>query len=368
MLRILLAGGGTGGHLFPALAIARGLREVDHNCDIRFVGSRYGLEARVLSGENEVFYPLNIRGIQRGLGPVSLGRNLIFPWRFAVSRRRCRQIMNEFEPHVVVGTGGYASGLPLMVAQGRGIPTLVHEQNAYPGMTTRRLARRAKIVCLTYESSAQYLNASEWILTGNPVRFNSNHLPNRKTAREQLGLLPRIRVVFILGGSQGSRPLNNHFLAHWHTYTDKLNAHLFWQTGSAHYERLSKAIGTDKRVTLVPFITDMAAAFIAADLVVSRAGAMTLAELTYLGRPSVLVPLPTAAADHQTLNAKVLVKKKAARLVPQSELPRGKLEKQVERLIKHPDQLKAMGERAQSLARPDAAATIVKHILELAEE
>ncbi|MBA7482758.1 UDP-N-acetylglucosamine--N-acetylmuramyl-(pentapeptide) pyrophosphoryl-undecaprenol N-acetylglucosamine transferase [subsurface metagenome] len=364
----MLAGGGTGGHLFPALAIARGLREMDDRSDIRFVGSRYGLEARVLSGENEVFYPLNIRGIQRGLGPVSLGRNLIFPWRFAVSRRRCRQIMNEFEPHVVVGTGGYASGLPLMAAQKRGIPTLIHEQNAYPGMTTRRLAQRANVVCLTYESSAQYIHASKWVLTGNPVRFNCNHLPSRKTAREQLGLPPRGQVVFILGGSQGSRPLNNHFLGHWRTYTDKMMVHLLWQTGTAHYERLRQAIGTDERVTLIPFITDMAAAFMAADLVVSRAGAMTLAELTYLGRPSVLVPLPTAAADHQTLNAQVLVKKKAARLVSQSELSRGTLEKQVERLIKNPDWLEAMGKRAQSLAQPDAAETIVKHILELAEE
>ncbi len=364
----MLAGGGTGGHLFPALAIARGLRAVDHDCDIRFVGSRYGLEARVLSEENEVFYPLNIRGIQRGLGPVSLGRNLIFPWRFAVSRRRCRQIMNEFEPHVVVGTGGYASGVPLLAAQRRRIPTLVHEQNAYPGMTTRRLARKANVVCLTYQSSAQYLHAGKCVLTGNPVRFDLDNLPSQRAARKQLGLPIRRQVVFILGGSQGSRPLNNHFLAHRHTYTDKMKAHLFWQTGSANYERLSKAIGSNGRVTLVPFITDMAAAFVAADLVVSRAGAMTIAELTCLGRPSILVPLPTAAADHQTLNAQVLVKKKAACLVPQSELSRGMLEEQVRRLIKYPGRLGAMGKRAQKLARPDAAETIVKHILKLAEE
>lgn len=362
----MLAGGGTGGHLFPALAIARGLREMDDRSDIRFVGSRYGLEARVLSDENEVFYPLNIRGIQRGLGLVSLGRNLVFPWRFAVSYWRCRLIMSEFEPHVVVGTGGYASGLPLMVAQSQGIPTLVHEQNAYPGMTTRRLARRANVVCLTYKSTVQYLQCDRWVLTGNPIRFDRDHLPSRRAAREQLGLPVRKQVVFILGGSQGSRPLNNHFLGHWRTYTDKMMVHLLWQTGAAHHEPLRQAIGSGERVTLVPFITDMAAALIAADLVVSRAGAMTLAELTYLGRPSILIPLPSAAADHQTLNAQVLVKRRAARLVPQSELSRGTLEKQVRRLIEYPDRLRTMGKLAQSLAQPDATETIVKHILKLA--
>jgi len=365
-LRVLLAGGGTGGHLFPALAIARGLREMDDRSDIRFVGSRYGLEARVLSDENEVFYPLNIRGIQRGLGLVSLGRNLVFPWRFAVSHWRCRLIMSEFEPHVVVGTGGYASGLPLMAAQSQGIPTLVHEQNAYPGMTTRRLARRANVVCLTYKSTAQYLRCDRWVLTGNPIRFDRDHLPSRRAAREQLGLPVRKQVVFILGGSQGSRPLNNHFLGHWRTYTDKMMVHLLWQTGAAHHEPLRQAIGSGEKVTLVPFITDMAAALIAADLVVSRAGAMTLAELTYLGRPSILIPLPSAAADHQTLNAQVLVKRRAARLVPQSELSRGALEKQVRRLIEYPDRLRTMGKLAQSLAQPDATETIVKHILKLA--
>ncbi len=362
----MIAGGGTGGHLFPALAIARGLREADDHCDIRFAGSRYGLEARILAEENAVFYPLNIRGIQRDWGPVSLVRNLLFPWRLAVSHQRCRLIMKEFQPHVVVGTGGYASGLPLLEAQRRGIPTLIQEQNSYPGITTRRLARRANLVCLTYEATGRYFPRDDWVLTGNPVRFPRS-LPNRRVARRELKLPARRQILFILGGSQGSRPLNNHFLAHWRTYTE-MGIHLLWQTGPADYQRLADAVGTADKVTLVPFITSMAEAYLAADLVVCRAGAMTLSELTYLGRPSVLVPLPSAAADHQTRNAQVLVKHKAASLVPQSELARGALEAVIKRLIRYPDRLKAMGKRAQSLTRPDATKTIVQHILRLAEK
>lgn len=361
-----MAGGGTGGHLFPALAIARGLREIDDRCDIRFVGSRHGLEARILANQNEVFYPLNIRGIQRGWGPLSLGRNLIFPWRFVVSQLRCRQIIKGFKPHVAVGTGGYASGLPLLEAQRQGIPTLIQEQNSYPGITTRRLARNANLVCLTYETTLQYLHCKDWVLTGNPIRFDRN-IPNRQTARRQLGLPARRQTVLILGGSQGSRPLNNHFLAHWRTYTEKMGVHLLWQTGAASYKRLAQATGDTEHVTCVPFISDMASAYAAADLVVCRAGATTVAELTYMAKPSILIPLPSAAADHQTRNAKVLVNHKAARMVPQRELSQGKLEAVVKRLIQYPDRLRAMAKRAQSLAQPDATKIIVEHILQLAE-
>ncbi len=363
---MLIAGGGTGGHLYPALAIARGLRVVDDGCDIRFVGSRYGLEARVLADENEVFYPLNIRGIQRGIGPVSFGRNLLFPWRFARSRWRCHRIIREFAPHVAVGTGGYASGPPLLAAQRNRIPTLIQEQNSFPGITTRHLARRANMVCLTYKSSARYLKGDNWVLTGNPVRFEGRR-PDRNEARSRLDLPARKQVLFILGGSQGSRPLNDHFREHWRTYTETMWAHLLWQTGPTDCERVREAVGNAKQVTILPFITDMAAAYSAADLVVCRAGAMTLSELTYVGLPSVLIPLPGAAADHQTRNAQVLVRHKAARMVAQSELPHGALEKILKKLIRYPDRLKSMGKRAKKLSRPDATATIVQHILQLAE-
>ena len=364
-LRVLIAGGGTGGHLFPALGIAQGLREVAPRADIRFVGSKYGLEERILPAENEIFYPLNIRGIQRGWGPVALMRHLVFPWRFWAAYRRCSQILREFQPQVVVGTGGYAAGLPLLAAQRKGIPTLIQEQNSYPGITTRRLARKADVICLTYRESAEYLDTDHWTVTGNPVRFTDD-LPSKTEARRQFGLPARKPVVFILGGSQGSRPLNDHFLANWRTYTDDMGVQLLWQTGPADHTRLLKEVGTGQGVIFKPFIRDMAAAYLAADLVISRAGAMTISELTALGRPAVLVPFPSAAADHQTRNARLLEKKHAARLVPQSELSRGVLEQAVGKLLGAPGRLQDMADRAKRLAKPDAGHEIVNHILKLA--
>ena len=364
-LRIMLAGGGTGGHLYPALAIAQGLRVLDSNCDIRFIGSKYGLEAEVLPKENEVFYPLNIRGLQRGKGPVALSRNLCLPWRFATSYLRCQNILSQFGPQVVVGTGGYASALPVLAAQRREIPTLLHEQNSYPGLTTRKLSSNAGVICLTYETTSQYLPKNNWVITGNPVRF-INATMTRKVARQQLGLPARKQVLFILGGSQGSRALNNHFLTHWLEYTKHMGVHLLWQTGDRDFKRLDEAVGSDPAITLLSYIFNMEAAYRASDLVVSRAGAMTLSEITLMGKPAVLVPLPSSAADHQTRNAELLLKKKAARLVPQSELSKGTLETAIRQLIKYPDRLRVMGKRIQSLALPDALPNILDQILRLA--
>jgi UDP-N-acetylglucosamine--N-acetylmuramyl-(pentapeptide) pyrophosphoryl-undecaprenol N-acetylglucosamine transferase len=365
-LRILLAGGGTGGHLYPAVAIAQGLRGLDANCDIRFVGSKYGLEATVLPQKNEVFYPLNIRGLQRRISPIALGRNLRLPWRFAESYLRCRKILRQFSPQVVVGTGGYASALPILAAQRKGIPTLLHEQNSYPGLTTRKLTSKASMVCLTYEATSKFMPTNNWIITGNPVRFK-NVITSRKSARQHLGLPVRKQILFILGGSQGSRSLNNHFLTHWPEYTQHMGVHLLWQTGSRDFKRLNKAVGSESSITLSPYIINMEAAYRASDLVVSRAGAMTISEITNMGKPSVLVPLPSAAADHQTRNAELLLKKKAARLVPQVELHKGTLETVIRQLINYPDRLRAMGKRIRSLALPEATPKILDQILKLAE-
>jgi UDP-N-acetylglucosamine--N-acetylmuramyl-(pentapeptide) pyrophosphoryl-undecaprenol N-acetylglucosamine transferase len=365
-LRVLLAGGGTGGHLYPALAIAQGLRGLDANCDLRFVGSKFGLEAKVLPEKNEVFYPLNIRGLQRRISPIALGRNLRLPWRFAESYLRCLRILRQFNPQVVVGTGGYASALPILAAQRKGIPTLLHEQNSYPGLTTRKLTSKASVVCLTYKTTSKFMPTNNWVITGNPVRFQ-NVITSRKTARQQLGLPARKQILFILGGSQGSRPLNSHFLAHWPEYTQNMGVHLLWQTGLRDFKRLNKVVGEESSITLSPYVINMEAAYRASDLVVTRAGATTLSEITSMGKPAVLVPLPSAAADHQTRNAELLLKKKAARLVPQVELNKGTLEKVIRQLINYPDRLRAMGKRIRSLALPEATPIILDQILRLVE-
>ncbi|MCH8024086.1 MAG: undecaprenyldiphospho-muramoylpentapeptide beta-N-acetylglucosaminyltransferase [Candidatus Marinimicrobia bacterium] len=364
-LRVLIAGGGTGGHLYPAIAIADGLRKRQPGSDIRFIGSQWGLEATVLPRRNEIFYPLNITGLQRGFSGDAIKRNLNFSWRFLIAYRRCRQILRSFKPQVVVGTGGYASGIPLLAAQRKKLATLLQEQNSYPGFTTRRLAKKASLVCLTYEEAAPYLETDRWVLTGNPVRFATDP-PSQADSRRRLGLPLDQPVVFVLGGSQGSTPLNNHFMGNWRRYTEDMGLSLLWQTGRKDFERLQGEVDSGVPVVLLPFIEDMAAAYMAADLVICRAGAMTLSELTALGRPAVLVPLPTAAADHQTLNARVLRRKKAARLVPQVKLAAGVLEETVRDLFSDPNKLVEMAKRSLAQARPEASETISNHILELA--
>ncbi|MEE9465499.1 MAG: undecaprenyldiphospho-muramoylpentapeptide beta-N-acetylglucosaminyltransferase [Candidatus Neomarinimicrobiota bacterium] len=363
---MLIAGGGTGGHLYPAIAIADSLRERRPGSDIRFIGSIHGLEATVLPRRNEIFYPLNIRGFQRGYSAIALRCNLTFPWRLLATYRRCREIIRTFRPQVVVGTGGYASGLPVIAAQRKKLPTLIQEQNSYPGVTTRRLAKKARLVCLTYKESAEQLDTDRWVVTGNPVRFTSQP-PDRATARRLMNLPPDQPVVFVLGGSQGSTPLNNHFMGNWRRYTEDMGLGLLWQTGHRDFQRLRKQVDPAAPVLMLPFIEDMAAAYSAADLVISRAGAMTISELSVMGRPALLVPLPSAAADHQTRNAQALRSKRAARLVAQQKLPAGALEEAVRGLFAEPAILAEMGQRALALAKPEARYTIVKHILELAE-
>ena len=362
---MLIAGGGTGGHLYPAIAIADGLRERIPWSDIRFIGSLWGLESTVLPRRNEIFYPLNITGLQRGYSGVALKRNLTFSWRFLVAYRRCRQILRSFRPQVVVGTGGYASGIPLLAAQRKKLATLLQEQNSYPGFTTRRLAKKARLVCLTYEEAAPYLETDRWVLTGNPVRFAPDP-PDKADARRRLGLPKDQPVVFVLGGSQGSTPLNNHFMGNWRRYTEDMGIALLWQTGPKDYERLLGEVDSGAPLVLLPYIEDMAAAYMAADLVICRAGAMTLSELSALGRPAVLVPFPAATADHQTHNARALRRKKAARLVPQVKLAAGVLEETVRSLFADPEKLAEMAKRSRSQARPEASETIINHILELA--
>ncbi len=364
-LKVLIAGGGTGGHLFPAVAIARGLREAVPACEVRFVGSYYGLETKILPERNEVFYPLDIQGIQRQGTIEGLSHNLKFPWKFIRAYRRCRSILKLFRPDLVIGTGGYASGLPLLAAQRQKIPTLIQEQNSYPGLTTRKLAKKAGLVCVTYKESLKYLKTENYAITGNPLRFNSA-TPTSSEARKTLKLPAEKKVVFILGGSQGSHALNSHFKGRWRHYVKEVGIHLLWQAGPREYDGIVKAVGRSRGVTVIPFVHDMLSAYMAADLVICRAGAMTISELTALGRPSILVPLPGAAADHQTKNAQLLRRRKAARLVPEKSIKDGALEEALTELVKDDNKLQEMSLRAHKLAKPRATTLIVKHALRLA--
>ncbi len=361
-LRVLIAGGGTGGHLFPALAIGAGLQAKVPGTRIHYIGSKFGIEANVLSDRNLPHTLLPIRGFQRGIDLTSFGRNLLFPGRVIKSYFRAKSQLNDFIPAVVVGTGGYASGLPLLAAAKKGIATLIQEQNSYPGATTRNLANKVDRVCLAFKESEQHLPDSNSVVTGNPIRENiAGGDPG--TGGEIFNLSPDGKTLFVFGGSQGSAVLNR-VVSRLAKKLKDSDIQLLWQTGPAEYEKYRHF--TSKTVQVLPFISDMAHAYALSNLVISRAGALTIAELTACGKPAIFVPLPSAAADHQTRNARSLESCGAAVVITESELTAASLMDKVFQLLDNVKILKSMGEKSRQQAKPQATENIVNLILELA--
>ncbi|MBC8214593.1 MAG: undecaprenyldiphospho-muramoylpentapeptide beta-N-acetylglucosaminyltransferase [Candidatus Marinimicrobia bacterium] len=357
-LRVLIAGGGTGGHLFPAIAIGEELRKT--GAEVRFIGSKFGIEAEILPKTEKYLYLLNIRGIQRSFNLSSIGKNLLFPYRFLKSYLDSKRIIKSFDPHVVVGTGGYSSGLPMIVATKRGCKTLLQEQNSYPGLTVRKLAKKVDKICIAFNEASKYF-PDNWIFSGNPVR-NNIEIIDKQSARQKMNLKNK-PTIFILGGSQGSRPLNHRFMTTYKKFLNS-NVQIIWQCGTRDYEMVSSSIVSED-VHLFDFISNMGDAYSASDIVVSRAGAITLAELTYCKKASVLVPFPHAAGDHQTKNAIALEKHNAARVVKQSEFTTERLENTLLDLLNAPDIISELEKNAGQLANPNATQNIVKEILEL---
>ena len=359
-IRVIIAGGGTGGHLFPAIAI--GTELCARGVNVKFVGSKYGLEATTLPKMGESPLLLNIRGIQRSLSYSSILKNLKFPFLFFKALLDSKRFIKKFKPHVVVGTGGYSSGLPLLAAVRMGLPTLIQEQNSYPGITTRNLSRKVKIICTAFEESSKYLTG-EIRLLGNPIRSDLK-VTDKKKARQQLGIGETLPTIFVLGGSQGSLPLNLHFQKNLEKYVAQ-GFQIIWQCGESHYSKVEQ-LNKNKNVHISPFIQDMGQVYSASDLVICRSGALTLAELTFCRKASILIPFPFAAADHQTINAKSLVKNGAAILIPQKELDSGALEEQVFDLFNNRKMITQMEENAGKLAHPEATSQIADTIIGLA--
>ncbi|MBT5077580.1 MAG: undecaprenyldiphospho-muramoylpentapeptide beta-N-acetylglucosaminyltransferase [Candidatus Marinimicrobia bacterium] len=359
-LRVIIAGGGTGGHLFPALAIGDELKSC--GTDVMYMGSTYGIEAKHLMDRNENCKLLNIRGIQRTFSLAAIGQNLLFPIKFIIGYIQSIITILEFKPHVVVGTGGYASGLPMLAALLLKKKTLLQEQNSFPGITTRKLSHKVDTICIAYESAQQYLNKTA-LLTGNPIRKDLN-LIDRNEACEKLGLNPDKTVIFILGGSQGSHPFNVHFTNVYGDYINK-DIQLLWQTGNGDIDWLNAEIDSPL-VKLTPFIHQMSDAYSAADIVISRAGALAIEELKSCGKAMVLIPFPLAAADHQTENARSLVIENAAICISQTEMYDGSLETTIIELLKNKSKLKSLKENAKRLSFPNALIEISNQIMELA--
>jgi UDP-N-acetylglucosamine--N-acetylmuramyl-(pentapeptide) pyrophosphoryl-undecaprenol N-acetylglucosamine transferase len=312
--RIIISGGGTGGHVFPAIAIADALKSRNPDAEILFVGAKGRMEMDKVPAAGYEIIGLPIAGFQRK--PTL--KNVTFFFKLASSMLKARRIVQTFKPDVAVGVGGYASGPVLRAASAKGIPTVLQEQNSFPGVTNKILARKARRICVAYPNMERFFPPSRIVLTGNPVRQNLLAQGDRTQAFKELGLDNEKQTILVVGGSLGAGSINQGIFDGIETLRKQKNIQVLWQCGKYYYEKLEGAL-KEKRATnikLVPFIAHMDLAYNVADIVVSRAGAGTISELALLGKASILVPSPNVAEDHQTKNAMSLVKKGAALLVP----------------------------------------------------
>jgi UDP-N-acetylglucosamine--N-acetylmuramyl-(pentapeptide) pyrophosphoryl-undecaprenol N-acetylglucosamine transferase len=362
-VRVIFAGGGTGGHLYPAIAIADEIKSNDPDAQILFIGTKHKIEARVVPQKGYQFRTIWISGFRRKF----CFETLIFPCKVIVSMFQARSIIKDFDPDVVVGTGGYVSGPVLRVASMLGVPTLIQEQNSYPGATTRLLAKKVNEVHLTFESTRQYVaSAKKIFISGNPTRSNLNR-SSYEDACGYFGFDPKDRrtTVLIFGGSLGAHTINR---AVEKNLNELMQRHLriIWQTGTedyAHVKEVAKQYsGSDLWINA--YIEHMEYAYAASDLVVCRAGATTIAELTVLGKPALLIPYPLAAANHQVENARAMVQSGAADLLYDDDAS----EKLMEKISVMLDgtRLTDIGNECKKLGKPDAARNIARHVLHLA--
>lgn len=361
--KILIAGGGTGGHLFPALAIGEEIHRREPDAKIHYVGSNFGLEARVFPVKDVWHTLLPIRGLQRGFSLKSMGRNVLLPGRIFRSMLKIRSLMKEFLPQVVVGTGGYASALPLYMASKKDepLPIILQEQNSIPGVTTRCFAQKAKAICVAFSEANDHLE-HETILTGNPIRQGIAD-GSRNQGIKEYNFQHDHQTIFLFGGSQGSAYLNK-MMNQVVSNIAGAGLQVLWQTGDLEYNKYKHREANNIRV--VPFIHNIADVYAMADLIICRSGALTLAEVTVCGKPSILVPFPAAAADHQTKNAQALVNAGAARILFEKALHPKDFFHSVMNLIHDKAELEKMSEVSKKLGRPDATREIVDHIFEAA--
>jgi UDP-N-acetylglucosamine--N-acetylmuramyl-(pentapeptide) pyrophosphoryl-undecaprenol N-acetylglucosamine transferase len=358
----LFAGGGTGGHLYPAVAIAQKLLEKEPEAEIHFVGTTKGLESKVIPSMGYPLHLIAVRGFARRLALA----NVLVPFRLLWSLAQCMKILHEIKPVAVVGTGGYVSGPMLMIAAISGYPTLVQEQNSYPGVTTRLLAKWVDQVHLSFQDSTVFFKKKEkLIVSGNPVRDLRLFIPKAE-ARRHYDLQPDKPTLLVFGGSQGARGVNRAMVAALESLMNDTDVQIIWSTGTIGLKEVkASAEKFSSRVWTSEYIADMENAYRASDLAVCRSGAMTLAEITLAGLPAILIPLPSAAANHQAINARALAKMGAAVMLSEDELGGETLAIQIKQLLADPARRTEIGKAAQAAAFPDAADNIVRSIFDL---
>ena len=360
-LKIIIAGGGTGGHLFPAIAIGEEIKDRFPNAEIHFIGSKFGLESKVFPVKDLLHTLLPIRGLQRSFNISNILKNISLPFKIIKSLFKVNVLYKEFKPSLVIGTGGYASAVPLMVAQLKSpkIPIILQEQNSFPGLTTRWFAKNAKLICSSFDISKE-INNERIVTTGNPIRNNILN-GDKKSAIDEFELSITKRTIFIFGGSQGSRFLN-HSLSEVIKKINFKNIQILWQTGDKEYQKYEGL--SNKNLRVVPFINDMASAYSLSDLVVCRSGALTLSEITACGKPSILIPFAAAAGNHQLKNAETLSKKGASILIEEKDLNAKVLLSNINNLINNESKLDSMSKASKNLGNPEATKMIVEQVMQ----
>lgn len=363
-LRAIISGGGTGGHIFPAIAIANALRELNPDAEILFVGAEGRMEMEKVPAAGYKIEGLPVVGLQRRLTV----KNLAFPFKLLKSLRLAKQIVKDFNPHVVVGVGGYASGPVLKTAQNMGIPTLIQEQNSYAGVTNRLLAKKANAICVAYEGMEKYFPSEKIIVTGNPIRQGLNNItPKTDEAHTFFDVPKGSKVILVVGGSLGARSINHSILGDIDKIIASKGTTLIWQTGKFYIDEIREKIKgkATENLRVNDFINRMDLAYSIADLVISRAGAGTISELCMMGKPTILVPSPNVAEDHQAMNAKALVKKGAALMVTDANAPNDLVNTAL-KLLGDEGMTIELRNNILSMALPNAATDIAKKAMSIA--
>ncbi|MBK9543930.1 MAG: undecaprenyldiphospho-muramoylpentapeptide beta-N-acetylglucosaminyltransferase [Bacteroidetes bacterium] len=364
-IRVLISGGGTGGHIFPAIAIANALKQLNEKNEILFVGAYGRMEMEKVPAAGYKIEGLNISGIQR---KFSLS-NLKLPFKIIQSVLKARAIVRSFKPDVAVGVGGYASGPLLYAATAMDVPSLIQEQNSFAGITNKILAKRVQKICVAYEGMEKYFPKEKIILTGNPVRQDLLNLNGKKEeGLKSFGLDSSKPTLLVIGGSLGARTINECILDRMEKISSA-GVQMIWQTGKAFFPRVVelKSEALKKGICITEFIQRMDLAYAAADVVVSRAGASSVSELSLAGKPSILIPSPNVAEDHQTKNAMALVNKNAAMLVKDSKAKEELIDAALQLVINKEMQSLLSGE-IKKLAMPDSAKKIAGIVYDLAKK
>lgn len=363
--RIIISGGGTGGHIFPAVSIANAIRTKYPKAKILFVGAEGRMEMQRVPAAGYEIKGLPIKGFNR----AKKLKNISVLYKLWKSLRLARKIIKDFNPQVAVGVGGYASGATLYECSKMGIPCLIQEQNSYAGVTNKLLAKKAKKICVAYEGMERFFPADKILMTGNPVRQNVLETPlSKEDARKQFGLNPTKKTILLVGGSLGARTINRAVLEHLELI-EASDVQFIWQTGKYYHQSiLDEMKGKElPNLKIMDFISDMGAAYKAADLVISRAGASSISEFQLIGKPVILVPSPNVAEDHQTKNAMALVNKGAALFVKDAEAPNKLLQLAID-TVTNEQKLTSLSQNVKKMGLHNSADVIANEVIKLIKQ